>query len=450
MDDTVPQTIWEVGASLNFDEPLFPDDPRFVDMDSARGEKFSYNSLLRPLGIDPRDGEMQFELKPDDRRYILFCGHRGCGKSTELRRISSWLASPSRYFLVVLDAHKDLDIHNLQYTDVLLAMARALLDCLQEEGVCIKNEFLKKLEHWFVQRIEQHEQTRNFAAEIKTGAKVEGGIPWLAKLFGGINTAFRTNSTYKEELRKVVKNHFSEFAQGFNQLIRAAEIQVREENLGRKLLFMVDGTDRLNQADSRRFFVDDAYQLQEIRGLFIYCAPIHLIYEHGQINQVFPNIFKLPMIKLHEAGGERVDAGYTALRDMLYRRAAPALFESEAGVDKLLQASGGHPRDLLRLLNYAFNDAEGELFDQAAIDNAIAQLATDYRRQLDKEDYRLLAEIDCNPRRSHNAEHARALLYNLSLLEYNSYWWHSHPVIGTLPSYQEALAEAEPQTDNQA
>ncbi|MDM8546685.1 hypothetical protein QUF61_09355 [Candidatus Venteria ishoeyi] len=436
----VPKTIWEVGESLRFDEPLAFDDPRFVKTDAARGEQFSYNALLRPLGIDSRNWEMKFE--PKDRRYILFCGHRGGGKSTELRRVSARLADPARYFVVQLDALKDLDIHNLQYTDVLLALARALLADLQKNAITIDRIFLENLENWFKERIEKHEQTKQFAAEIKTGVKAEGGIPWLAKLFAEINTAFRLNSTYKEELRKVVKNHFKEFAEGFNQLISAAETQIRKKNAGRKLLFVVDGTDRLNQKDSDRFFVSDAYQLQEIHGLFIYCAPIHLIYEHGQINQIFPNIFKLPMIKLHEAEGQRLAEGYNTLSNMLYRRAAPELFDNEASVEKLIQASGGHPRDLLRLLNYAFGSAEGDYFDENAINLAIAQLATDYRRLLDKEDYQLLVEIDREPRRSHNAERSRTLLYNLSLLEYNSYWWNSHPVIRTLPSYQSALAEA--------
>jgi hypothetical protein len=35
------------------------------------------------------------------------------------------------------------------------------------------------------------------------------------------------------------------------------------------------------------------------------------------------------------------------------------------------------------------------------------------------------------------------LLYDLVLLEFNSYWWRSHPLVRTLASYQKALAAAD-------
>ena len=34
------------------------------------------------------------------------------------------------------------------------------------------------------------------------------------------------------------------------------------------------------------------------------------------------------------------------------------------------------------------------------------------------------------------------LLYDLVLLEYNSYWWCSHPLVRTLRPYQNALQKA--------
>ncbi len=431
-----PNSIWEVGPSIRFDEPLESDDPRFVDTSRARGPEFNYNALLKPLGINPKNWELMVE--PEQQRYMLFCGHRGCGKSTELRRIARHLNDPERFFVVSLDALVSLDINNLQYTDILLALARRLLERLEQAEVVVDPVFTHNLENWFVERIERHDKTKEFAAEAKAGIKAEGGIPLLAKLFTEITTAVRTNSTYKEELRKVTKNHFSQFADAFNQLIRAARDAVKRQGLGQAILFVVDGADRLNQEDSHRFFIADAYQLQTIQGLFIYCAPIHLIYEHGQINQIFPHSFKLPMVKLNERDGSRVKRGYRTLRELIYRRAHPDLFESEASLDRLIQHSGGHPRDLLRLLGYAFNAADGERFDAVAIDKAIKQLATDYRRLLDAEDYPRLVTIDTHPDEDHNDERSRKLLYDLALLEYNSYWWQSHPTIRTLPGYLKA------------
>ncbi|NJM12174.1 MAG: hypothetical protein HC889_10065 [Synechococcaceae cyanobacterium SM1_2_3] len=163
-----------------------------------------------------------------------------------------------------------------------------------------------------------------------------------------------------------------------------------------------------------------------------------MVYEGNQINQIFSPIIKLPMIKLCEQNGDKLDSGYSAMLQMLYLRADSSLFDSENTANYLIENSGGHPRDLLRLLSYAFGFADGDQFDDASARKAVKKLAMDYRRILDTKDYPLLREIDQSPlgQVSNNSDQAQLLLYNLALLEYNDYWWKSHPVVRTLPEYQ--------------
>ncbi len=429
-----PQTLWEVSEKLKFDEPLNADDPRYVETEKARGD-FQFNALFRQLGIDPRD--LTFKAS-HDRLYVLFCGHRGCGKSTELRRIRDRLNDPQRFFVVFVDAVSHLDTNNLQYADMLFALARVLFERLEKAGIAIDPVFLKPLIDWFKEKIESNTELRDFASEIKAGVSVEVGLPFLGKLFASMTNVFKVNSTQKKELRQTLKNHFTEFSKAFNQLIAEAEARLKAANKGRKLLFIVDGTDRLSKDDSERFFVTDVHQLQLINGLFVYCAPIHMVYEGNQINQIFTSIIKLPMIKLCEQDGAKLDAGYDTMLRMLHRRAAESLFDSVETAKYLIEYSGGHPRDLLRLIGYAFGFAEGEKFDRVSAEKAVKQLAMDYRRILDTKDYPLLYEIDRSPlgQVSHNSDQAQSLLYNLALLEYNDYWWKSHPVVRTLKEYQ--------------
>lgn len=431
-----PRTLWEVSRQLRFDEPLEATDPRFVDTRKARGN-FKFDGLLKRLGIDP--SSMEFKIEPDSL-YIVFCGHRGCGKSTELRRLNSMLNAPDKYCVIFLDAVRQLDPNNLQYPDVLFALAKELLERLEREGIIMDAVFLERLEDWFKEHVESYANTKDLAAEVKADISVGTGVPFLVKIFASFTNWMKVNSTYKEELRRALKNSFSVFADAFNQLLVEAEFKLKKWNKGRKLLFMVDGTDRLTGEDSKRFFVTDVHQLQLIQGNFIYCAPIHMIHEDNYINQAFSRIIKLPMIKLSEKGSDvPLPEGCDAMRQMIYRRADRALFDSEATVDYLIKYSGGHPRDLLRLLNYAFEFAEGDVFDRAAAQKAVKQLATDYRRILETKDYKLLRGIDQAPAdQTENSKEVQHLLFNLALLEYNEYWWQSHPVIRTLPEYQAA------------
>lgn len=435
------KTIWELGDRLNFDKPLEEGDERFVNTESARGE-FSFNELLKTYGIDPKNDDMKFVPK---QIYSLFCGHRGCGKSTELRRLRARLHRQERFFVVFLDILEELDINNLSYADVLLAIAKTLISRIEDEGVTIDHVHLHKLEEWFSERIEKHENTKDYAAEIKAGLKAEQGIPFLAKLFAQLTTSFKVGSTYKEELRTVIRNSFSEFAEAFQYLIDAATDKVTESSKGKSILFIIDGTDRLRGEDSDNFFIRDVHQLKLIRGNFIYCAPIHLIYESIQVKHVFDHVFILPMIKIEEKNSRAEDpGGLSAMKDIIYKRADKTLFDDEETVKYLITHSGGHPRDLLHLLIYAFKRAEGDLIDRRSAEAAVKLLATDYRRFLSKEDFQLLCEIDSAPDETHNSPEARKLLYNLALLEYNSFWWRSHPVVRTLPGYIECRPQKRP------
>ena len=421
-----PRDIWEVNATLRLDEPLNGDqDSRWVDTHAARGGA-SLDRLTKMLGVDMATGELR---NAPERGYYLFCGHRGSGKSTELRHIGNRLDKP--YHVVFADAALQLDVHNLRYQDILLHLAGKLAESLSKRGVHIDSVHLRNLDDWFTERVERSEKTSDFAMEAKAGVGTELTIPVLAKVFASISTTLRTNTTHKEELRRTLRNYFSDFASAFNHLIDAAQ-----SKLGQPILFVVDGTDRLGEEDALAFFTTDVHQLQQVRGLFIYCAPIRLAYQGNALSGDFDEVFHLPMIRVEEEDGSPNDDGRETMRRMLLRRAHEDLFKPGV-VDYLVQHCGGHPRDLLRLLQSAFSHAERERFDMDGARRAVGDLGSDFRRILRTDDYRHLARVDIGEEPG-NADRSQWLLYNLALLEYNDFYWRSHPAIRETSAYLSA------------
>ena len=427
-----PSDIWEVNQSLQLDESLDGDrDPRWVDTERARGE-YSLTHLCRALGVD----RTRRRLAAPPHGYFLYCGHRGSGKSTELRRIGHELHDRDFYYVVFADAARELDVNNLRYQDVLLHLASRLMSQLVDDGIHVDEVHLNQLQEWFTERVEKTTKTRDFAVEAKAGVGGSVGLPLMAKLFAHFSTAFKTNTTYKEELRTTLRNHFSDFADGFNHLIAVTEETLAGTGKGVRILFVIDGTDRLRGDDAHSFFEADVHQLQLVRSLFLYCAPVHLGYEVAGVGQNFSSIFRLPMVKLRNEDGSLHEEGRTAMGEMLHRRAAAELFD-EGVAERLIEYSGGHPRDLLRLLQYAFNHAEHDRFDDASVHQAVRGMAAEFRRMLNPDDYRILAEIDAgHPPPA--ASVRNRLLFILALLEYNDHFWRSHPVIRSTQEYMTA------------
>lgn len=352
------------------------------------------------------------------------------------------LNRPDLFFVVFLDATAELDVNNLNYTDVLMGLAKALFGQLADQKIPISKNRLKALDSWFFQQIKTQVDSQDFAASVKAGGSARLSLPFVAKLFAKITNRFKINSTYKDELRRVIQNSFSDFAAAFNGLIEDADENLQKMNKGRKLLFIVDGTDRLKGQDSEHFFIHDTHQLQLIRANFIYCGPVHLLYENNQIQQVFKP-YILPMIKLTEPKGETYQAGYRVLKDMILKRVDASLFDSVNTRKRIIEFSGGSPREVIRLLRYVLTNSKTDRFDEEAVDGAIHELAVDYQRFLQPEDYHILHAIDNDLNPDWEMERENSLLYNLALLEYNGdYWRRPHPVIRTLKGYQQAVSES--------
>lgn len=433
-----PKDILEVLQQIEYEEPLGPKDPRYVDTREARGSQRTLDRLARKLGLLLADGRMY----PPRQKHVLFFGHTGSGKTTELLHYATHLARPGRFFIVQLDITKDLDRNNLQYADSLMAMAQALLSALQGAGIPLGDEALGPIQAWFSERVLTSSAGHELSAEIKTGAEGKGGIPGLVKLFASFTAAFKANATYKDELRRVIRNSFGELADAFNALIARAEDALRDTGHGHRIVFMIDGTDKLRGEDTRQFFVLDAEQLLAIETLVVYTAPLSLKYE-GNLAGKLDSDLVLPMIKLAERDGAACEAGRRAVRDILLRRADRALFADDEDIERLVRHSGGHPRELLRLLKLCCEFAEADCIDAATVEAAIRQLASEYRRFLEPEDYDLLARIDRDDIHAGNDTRTRRLLYNLALLEYNDGTWRrSHPVVRTLEGYRRAAEAA--------
>ena len=437
MSYSPPRSPLEVHAKLTLDEAIAPDDPRWVNTDAARGEDIQ-RQIARKFSVDIATGKV---LAPT-RRHVLLFGPIGSGKTTELLRFAATLRKKNLLYPVQLNVRNELDVNNLQYADVLMALAAAVVSALEKENVKISAEHTQRLENWFKERVLTDDKAREFSGEFKSEVKVELGIPYLAKLMSKATAMFKNTSTHKDALREVVKNHFTEFAAAFNELSDAANEAVKLAGLGQRLLLIVDGTDKIPMEQARELFVHNTEQLKAIHALVLYTAPISLKYD-GTNHTPLDADLVLPILKLQLPDGSPNAVGVDTMRALLLRRIDEAAFADAASINTLVQSSGGHPRELLRLLQLACEIAEADTIRAADIEKALDRVAADFRYWLQPEDYALLVAADRETApHAGNDDRLANLLLRIALLQYNGgSWRRANPVVRRLEGYKRAAAK---------
>lgn len=440
MNNAPPKHPLAILQQIEFEEAVGPDDSRFVETEEARGSLHTLDRLTKQFGRNLVTDDFFAPIK----RNVLLFGHIGCGKSTELLHLTKILREDRRLYVVIVDVLNELDRNNLQYVDALMALANGLIQRLPLDQLSVDDSAVAALQRWFDEHVKTEERAKELVAQLETGIKAEAGLPFLGKFFANFSAAAKTNATYKDSLRTVVRNTFTQFAAAFNIFLSETEKVLKEAGKGERILFIVDGTDKLSLDDTKKLFIEDSEQLFAINALMLYTAPISLKYDGISSSAKFSDVV-LPVIKLCGPDNQPFAPGRRALRDILLKRADVSVFAEDSLIEKLVDYSGGHPRELLRLLALCCLAAEGDRIDADAVNSAIKSLAADYRYFLEPEDYALLVQNDREiGLHSGNDERTRRLLHRLALLEYNhGSWRRSHPVVRELEGYRRAKQAAD-------
>jgi hypothetical protein len=158
-----------------------------------------------------RGGELIAELKDkitwsEDFTCHLFTGHIGCGNSTELYRLKSELEA-EKYHVIYFEATDDLDMNNVEVSDIFLAIARRTaqeLETLMKQAESRWQGVMQKAKHLLFTEIKLDVKT----GEIPGVGKFELGVDFdnnvnvgLSTILGEIKAQSRKNANLQDRLR---------------------------------------------------------------------------------------------------------------------------------------------------------------------------------------------------------------------------------------------------------
>ena len=429
------KTVDEAYQACHPELPLEAGDSRYVDLTFVRGNQNLVDAISRRIR----------RTKSPIYHKQLITGHRGCGKSTELKQLVARLRD-QKFFAVYVDVENTLDLGDLNYLDVLVALAKGISEAMNSEGISISKGLLKNLDDWFAEKILREEEKEDIETVLEAEFSVKPEIPLLTRMLAAFTGQIRSGSTRKIEIRRELEREINVFLNRLNDLIDDARIQLHRKGW-KDLVAIVDGLEKMHykiypdgQSSHSELFVQHAEQLKAPRCHILYTVPISLLF-NVYIGDSFAETDVIHMVKIKEFETNKdFQKGMDTLYEVIARRIdIQAIFQESKLVKRLIKASGGSVRDLMRLLRFACDETDTQIGPEH-VDHAIQRLVQEYDRLVKEEDISMLAHIA----RSHRIpgdETSGRLLHHRLVLEYvnKQRWADLHPAVRLCPRVKDAL-----------
>lgn len=389
--------------------------------------------------------------EPEQFTTILFTGHRGCGKSTELKRIQKhW---EKDYRVIYLEVDEQTDINDVSYTDFYLIAIKQVEFEMRRLGLKLDSRLMDNFEAWFKEVTQETEQTVESSVSIQGEATLGSGAPFLAKLWVKLLAQIKGSDKQKKTIRQTLEKDISRLKADINLLLNDAVKKLRNKFPNYKgFLIIFDNLDRVPPNVANHLFFDYAAQLQELNCTIIYTVPLSVLYSPQNAIKNFDRPHIVPMVNIYEFNRDSCDLNYNevslnAMASLVERRVeVDKIFESREQLLELAKASGGHVRQLMQMMRTACITASGRSHAKIMAEDvtyAVKQEQFNFERFIPQNHYPVLAQV-CLTKNINKDEISELILFNLSVLEYNgkNRWNYPNPVVKQNEEFQKALRDA--------
>lgn len=363
----------------------------YIDFASVRGGKI-IEELERTIT----------RISPDEPTCQLFTGHIGCGKSTELQRLRTELEQQGLH-VVYFESSQDLDMADVDITDILLAIARQVSASLEAIGIKLKPTYFVNLFQEMVDFLQ---------TPIDLGAQAE-----LSLGIGKITAKTQAAPKLRHQLRQYLEPRTNSILQSINEELLSRAISELKRRGKKGLVVIIDNLDRVDmrpvtasgRSQPEYLFIDRGEQLQKLNCHVVYTIPLSLIFSNDYETLknrlgggLAPKV--LPMVQVKLRDGQDCPEGMALLRQLVLARAFPELerdmrlnaiseiFDSPQTLDRLCRISGGHVRNLLGLL-YSCLQREDPPISRECLETVITRNRDDLLLAIDESEWDLLLQV---------------------------------------------------------
>lgn len=370
---------------------------------------------------------------------FFFSGHRGCGKSTELRRIAANPSILKTYYPIHFTIRDEADINNLDFKDILFALGGALYREYNAHSHAPSPALEQALEKWRGSTQEEIVHS-NRLHEIE----VDGG---LTGYFVNAGLKMKLEPATRTTIRQVVERDITGLIQVIDTIVAAIQEQHQ-----RMPLLLIDDLDKPDLKTAKEIFYAHRETMLQPNCAIVYTVSSPLFYS-PEFEAIRDRAIFLPNIKLHARGDTRADrTGYKTMRDFVAKRMDLALIGPQA-LKQAVKISGGVFRELSRVMRFAVrNGRKNGKISLEHVRLAEAEIRGEYRRILTSEQRAVLQNV-YRTNQYDEPEKIAPLLQILAALEYadDEPWCDVHPaLISLLTENGHAQADSQPDVSPQA
>ena len=414
------KTIRDAIANLNEQTSLIFEKRR--DIPASASSSFYVN---RP--DNPMEELKTFLLTSPGYDKILFSGHMGSGKSTELNRFSLLPEIREKFFVIKYSISEILNIIDIDYIDFLLSFAAYVYIKASDEGISFTGGVLKNLEKWInyfkpgIESLEEEEKSRSAAKKIYN-------------FFNRVSVILLRELALRDKVRDAIKRNINGLVTVINTLVT----YVNSELGDKELLIIIDDLEKIPDiTKAEALFFNAGTYMTIPRCKIIYTVPIALYYsiKFKQLTGTFGNSYFLPNIKVRDKKGTGTLDPSGCMKEFLKKRIDITHINKQA-MDIMIENSAGVAREFVRILRNACVKAISRGFatiETDIVNSVISDLRNEYERGLEKRHIDVLKAVDQGkPIEDHNT--LMELFHSKVVLEYlnDERWIAINPIVKPL------------------
>lgn len=358
---------------------------------------------------------------------ILFSGHMGCGKSTELNRFSVLPEIRNRFFVIKYSISDILNIIDIDYIDFLLSFAAYLYIKASDAGVSFTSETLKILERWI-------KYFKGSYADWEDEKKASGTAKKIYNFFNRVSVILLRELALRDKVRETIQRNINGLVNVINTLITSIDVALDDK----ELLVIIDDLEKIPDIQkAEELFISAGTYMTTPRCKIIYTVPIALYYsiKFKQMTGTFGTSYFLPNIKVRDKEGTGVLDPSGCMREFLKKRIDPGRIREDAA-DLIIENSAGVAREFVRILKNSCIKAMSkgrDVIDTETVNAVLAELRNEYQRGLEKRHIEVLKSV-LNDQPIDDHETLMELFHSKVILEYlnGDRWTDINPIVKPL------------------